>query len=363
MDDIPTFEDLMRPLLEFAEDGQEHSINEAEKYFTKKFRLTSEQKNRKKSSGYERIFLGRIRWARLYLRKEGLVSDTKKKAHYKITSSGKKLLDTPKPIITKTLMDYPNFEKWKKKIYVSKKIHEAIPVEKYGIVVLLDFLGTKGIWKQPSSSQLIKKWVNFIKDFEKEVYAKLKPIGEISFVAFSDTIIITMIPKNMKSALLEVSSLLSSFIIQSMIIQRPLRGCFSIGKIIRDDFLILGSAIDEAEEYYELPQWVGVSATASSHRKIDELFGKFPEDDNFVFRRTMIPLNSSIEQNAWAVNWPDIAEPQKIQEMSKKWDEEFETMHDIFSANIRDISKIGPSLKWRNTIKFFEDGDFIYEES
>jgi len=157
MGDIPNFEELMLPLLEFAKDGNEHSINEAEKHFAKIFQLTSEQKNRKKPSGYEPVFLGRIRWARLYLRKAGLISDTKKKAHYKITPPGKKFLDKPKPLDTKTLMAYPNFEKWKKKIYVSKKISEALPPEEYGVVILLDFLGTKGIWDQPESEQVIKK--------------------------------------------------------------------------------------------------------------------------------------------------------------------------------------------------------------
>jgi len=149
-----------------------------------------------------------------------------------------------------------------------------------------------------------------------------------------------------------------------MIIQRPLRGCFSIGNIIKNESLILGNAIDEAKEYYELPQWVGVSATASTHREIDKIFRKLPEDNNFVFQRTMIPLNSSIEQDAWAVNWPDLAvDPQKIQEMSKKWGKEFETIQDVFYANIEDISKVGPSLKWRNTIKFFEDNTSIENES
>ena len=158
----------------------------------------------------------------------------------------------------------------------------------------------------------------------------------------------------MESALSEISSVLSSLIVESMIIQRPLRGCISIGNIIKGKFLILGNAIDEAEEYHALTQWIGISATASAHREIEKISTKNMMNQSFVFQKTDIPLNSSVEQNAWAVNWPDSADPEQIKQMSKKWGQKFETMDEVFHANIKNISKIRNSLKWRNTIKFFE---------
>jgi len=352
---IPSFEELMLPLLKYAEDGREYAITDIEKSLAKKFFLTDEQRNRKKPSGYEPFFLGRIRWARLYLRKAGLISNTKKKAHYQITDAGKKFLENkPKKMNAKILMEFTDFSKWKKRIYVDREIPKELPPKEFGIVVLLDFLGTKGIWKQPQSRQLIKKWIEFIQSFENEITSKLKNFGKTSFDAFSDTIIITIIPKNMESALLEISNILSSFIIESMIIQRPLRGCISLGNIIKDRFLVLGNAIDEAEEYYELPQWIGVSATPSTYREIEKIVKKNPKNHGFIFQQVDIPLNSSIEQNAWAINWPEFADPQQIQKMSKNWDEQFENMGDVFHANTKNLSKIRSSLKWRNTIKFFE---------
>jgi len=355
MDDIPNFEELMFPLLEYAKDGKIHSINDAEKHLAKKLNLTAEQRNRKKQSGYETFFLGRIRWARLYLRKAGLISDVKKKAHYKITESGKKFLKGGKKTLSsKILLDYPDFKKWQDKISLDRKTSEEKPSKGRGIVVLLDFLGTKGMWKENKSETAIKKWIDFIQRFEDVITTKLKLFGKTSFDAFSDTIIITVITKRIEPALCEISNILSSFIIESMIIQRPLRGCISVGDIIKGKFLVLGNAIDEAEEYYELPQWVGISATPSAHREMEEMHERHPKNSS-VFRKVNIPLRSSIEQNAWAVNWVDFIDPQKIQKLSKYWGETFETMDDIFYANMKNLSKLGGALKWRNTLKFFEE--------
>ncbi len=360
IDEIPSFEKLMLPVLEYAGDGKEHSINDTEEYLAKQFQLTVEQRKKRKPSGYEHYFLGRIRWARLYLRKAGLISNTEKKAHYQITSNGKKFLETkPKSLNTKILMEFPDFKKWKTKIYVDRDLPKNATTKDTGIVVLLDFLGTKGIWKQSNSRQLIKQWVEFIQSFEKEITSKLEMFGTTTFDAFSDTIIITIIPKNMEESLAELSNILSLITIESMIIQRPLRGCISIGKIIKDNSLILGNAIDEAEEYYELPQWIGISATASTHREIEKIIKKRPLNQNLSFQLTDIPLDSSIEQNAWAINWPDFADPQQIQQMSKNWGEKFETMNDVFYANMKDLSKIRSSLKWRNTVKFFEHDNML----
>jgi len=353
--DIPTFEEIMLPLLQYAESGKISKINEAEKYLAKYFQLSQNARNQLKHSGREPTFLNRLRWARLYLKKANLISDPKKD-HFQITESGKNFLKKkPKTLNSKILMGFPEFNKWKNKIYVERKRPKELPLpEEDGIVILLDFLGTKGIWKQPNSKQLIKKWIKFIQIFENEIISNLNTWGKISFDAFSDTIIITIITKNTESALLEISRILSSFIIESMIIQRPLRGCISMGKIIKDKFLILGDAIDEAEEYYELTQWIGISATASTHREIEKIFKKNQNNQNFGFQKVDIPLNSSIEQNAWAVNWPDFTDPQQIQNISKNWDEKYETMDDVFYANMKNLSKLSSSLKWRNTVKFFE---------
>ena len=355
MGDLPNFEELMFPLLEYAKDGKIHSINDAEKHLAKKLNLTVEQQNRKKQSGYETFFLGRLRWARLYLRKAGLINDAKKKAHYKITESGKKFLKGRKKTLnSKILMDYPDFKKWQDKISLDKKTSKEKTSKGRGIVVLLDFLGTKGMWKEDKSEKVIEKWITFIQSFENVITTKLKPFGKTSFDAFSDTIIITVITKRIESALCKISNILSSFIIESMIIQRPLRGCISVGEIIKGKFLVLGNAIDEAEEYYELPQWVGISAAPSAHSEIEEMHERHSKN-SYVFRKVSIPLRSSLEQNAWAVNWADFVDPQKIQQLSKHWRETFETMDDVFYANMKNLSTLGSALKWRNTLKFFEE--------
>ena len=267
--EIPDFEQLMKPLLEYAIDGKIHSVNNAENHLAKKFNLTKEQKEERKPSGREPKFLGRIRWARLYLKKAGLIFDPKE-AHYKITDFGKKFLKKNPKINTKILMNVKQFKKWHDKDFRERKPKLGKAKEGRGIVILIDLLGTKGIVDRMSTKEIIKQWREFTKEFEDQIVSKLRPFDHrVSFNAFSDTIIITVMTNNIHGALQEISDTVSPFIVESMIIGRPMRGCFSVGNIVRDGTLIIGKAISEASKYHELPQWIGISACPSAHQEIE----------------------------------------------------------------------------------------------
>ncbi|KFM14391.1 restriction endonuclease protein [Marine Group I thaumarchaeote SCGC RSA3] len=103
------------PLLRFAKDGKLKSVLDAEKYLSKRFKLTNAEINRTKKSGNERLFLHRVRWSRTILKYSGLVSDPKT-GFFKITPGGLKILKNPPPVLNdKFLSQFPEFKKWRRR--------------------------------------------------------------------------------------------------------------------------------------------------------------------------------------------------------------------------------------------------------
>ncbi|MBI3638725.1 MAG: winged helix-turn-helix domain-containing protein [Thaumarchaeota archaeon] len=348
--ELPTYDKLLLPLLEYAKDGRDIALDVAEKYLAEKFKLTEEERRRKKPSGRETIFRDRIFWARLYLKRAGLISYTEKEAHYKITEEGKKFLEEKNPatLNTKILMEFfPSFKQWQDEIKYSKKITRkgkktASPQEYLGIVILIDTLGTKGILKKRDPNKIREEWREFIKNMNEKAIQEFKKLGNFSFDTFSDTILITVGIKEKEYPLYKISGFLRSFVIESMRIDRPIRGCISVGPIIKDDKIILGDAIDEAVVYHHLPQWVGISASPSAHIEIEKLYHENREKTNLYFQKYDLPLKMSVEQGAWVINWPRLVE------------KEIEIREILAKRILETKSDIGNALKWRNTVNFFE---------
>ena len=90
---IPDFQSFFRPLLEFAADKQEHSIREAREKLASVFKLSEEDLNERLPSGTQRTFDNRVAWAKSYLLQAKALEATKR-AHFKITSRGEKLLSS-----------------------------------------------------------------------------------------------------------------------------------------------------------------------------------------------------------------------------------------------------------------------------
>lgn len=356
---IPDFEEVMLPLLEYAKNRGICAINDVEEFLAKKFNLSKEERHQLKPSGRETTFLNRILWTRLYLKKAGLIFDPKK-AHYQITSQGKTFLEKkPKKIDTEILMTFSEFKRWKNKIKISiKRTRKRKKIKKFpktfGVIILIDALGTKGIWKGQDSGEILKKWTRFNKNIQDSVISGLGSNNDVSFASFSDTIVITASSANIERTLRDVSDFLSDHIIESMIIGMPIRGCFSVGEFYKDKQLIIGPAIDEAAAYYTLPQWIGISASPSANIIIEKMYKKDPNSTGFLFQKCDIPLKKSIEQNAWALNWVDISD-QYVNDNSKVISgKKYDDTLDIIFENLENYSDVGISMKWRNTLKFYE---------
>ncbi len=83
---IPDFQKIMRPLLEFASDGQVHSLHEAIDSLSEKFELTNEELEERIPSGKQTKFNNRVSWAKTHLKKAMLL-DSPKRGYLQITES------------------------------------------------------------------------------------------------------------------------------------------------------------------------------------------------------------------------------------------------------------------------------------
>ncbi len=110
---IPDFQTIMRPLLQLASDGKQHSNREAREILARTFKLNDEEKNALLPSGRQGIFVNRIAWAKAYLQQARLL-DTPERGHFTITDRGREALkDAPERITINFLQKFPEFAEFR----------------------------------------------------------------------------------------------------------------------------------------------------------------------------------------------------------------------------------------------------------
>lgn len=75
---ISDYQKIMLPLLERLKDKDAHKISNLVEKLSEKLKLTDEEKSMIYESKSAKVFRNRVRWARLHLKKSGLVSDPKR---------------------------------------------------------------------------------------------------------------------------------------------------------------------------------------------------------------------------------------------------------------------------------------------
>jgi len=106
---IPDFQSVMLPLLKFASDGREHSLQEAVDALAVSFQLTPEEKQELLPSGKQARFDNRVAWSKSYFKQACLVENTRR-GYFRITQRGLELLKTnPSYVNKKSLERYPEF--------------------------------------------------------------------------------------------------------------------------------------------------------------------------------------------------------------------------------------------------------------
>jgi len=101
---IPDYQTIMLPLLMFAADRQEHSLQEATEHLGKHFKLSEEELKELLPSGQSFAFGNRVGWARTYLKKAGLLKSTRR-SHFAITDRGFEVAQNPPELIDNKFLD------------------------------------------------------------------------------------------------------------------------------------------------------------------------------------------------------------------------------------------------------------------
>jgi hypothetical protein len=106
---IPSYEQIMLPLLRFLADGKEHSLLETIEYISKEFNLSDDERKQLNPSGTARLIDNRVGWAKTYLGHAGLLEGTGR-GHFKVTERGLGVLrENPSEINRKYLQRFPEF--------------------------------------------------------------------------------------------------------------------------------------------------------------------------------------------------------------------------------------------------------------
>lgn len=109
---IPDFQSIMLPLLDIIKDGGDHSHGEISDALATHFKLNDAEKKELLPSGRQARFDNRVAWARAYLKKAGLLENTRR-GIFHITEHGLKLLESnPSRIDIKLLSQYPGIQEW-----------------------------------------------------------------------------------------------------------------------------------------------------------------------------------------------------------------------------------------------------------
>ena len=103
---IPTFQAVMRPLLELAADGNELRTGEAVGVLADQFHLTKDEREELLPSGRQRRFNNRVAWATAYFRATGLFVSPGR-GRYTITERGRQAIASGQQIDLKYLSQFP----------------------------------------------------------------------------------------------------------------------------------------------------------------------------------------------------------------------------------------------------------------
>jgi restriction system protein len=126
---VPDFQSFLKPLLDIAADGNEHSLREAREMISIVFNLSSEELAERLPSGIQTKFENRVAWAKSYFVQAKVLSSPRR-GYFKITDRGLELLRRGHDRIDiKMLNQYPEFVEFHAPTKQEKNNTEEVVVE------------------------------------------------------------------------------------------------------------------------------------------------------------------------------------------------------------------------------------------
>ncbi|MBP7733495.1 MAG: hypothetical protein KA140_07020 [Caldisericia bacterium] len=235
-----------------------------------------------------------------------------------------------------------------------------------GIVAVVDLLGTKGIWRYSDP----QKHIENIKDFENGINEKVKPVfnglgkpngknhmisreGIFDMTTFSDTIIFTYFFPKYSFHVPEYESIhriLNMFMVfsaefVSYAIRRGLfyRGSISYGPIYKDGTDIIGQAIDDAAQFADKANWIGISCTPSTSYLYEGSIGQMNKNQDTI--KYNVP-HKNTSMDLVCPNWPMLFKKQSKQDTNPR--------DDLLLSFAKNYISEEAQIKYKNTIDFYD---------
>src|SRR3954470_18466722 len=112
---LPDYQGFMLPLLQELEDGSEHALSAIREGVAAKLGVSQADREAVLPSGKQSIFGNRLGWAKTYMERAGLLR-TVRRAVYELTERGRSVLaKKPVKIDTAYLLQFPEFQEFKKR--------------------------------------------------------------------------------------------------------------------------------------------------------------------------------------------------------------------------------------------------------
>ena len=125
----PKYEQYMKPLLELAADGQDHTARESYEAMSEGFQLTDEDRQQMVPSGRQPTYQNRVAWARSYLTKAGLL-ESPARGVFRLTDRGREILnENPPEIDSSFLRRFPEFAAFKSRTGQPEEVPERTSEE------------------------------------------------------------------------------------------------------------------------------------------------------------------------------------------------------------------------------------------
>lgn len=174
----------------------------------------------------------------------------------------------------------------------------------YGVVCILDALGTKGVTREEEAELKFMKW-RLIESLFKAIEENQPSVISnkdivLRLASFSDTILITIGAKNKELATQSFETfakLLRMIIRNTFSFDNLLRGSFSIGEYYQKEkvSLIFGDAVDDAAAFYERPLLAGIIATPRTSKLLHQEGFQTVSDMRFVEYNVPVQTLKKIE--------------------------------------------------------------------
>lgn len=242
---------------------------------------------------------------------------------------------------------------------------------KTGVVVMLDALGVRNMTIEQCRSFLdvrddvivagLKSSYQYIKgrtDDLSQILGKPKA-SEVEVAGFQDTIILTWeVPGDPEKFAIPLGRFaLSQLMWETMRRGYLFRGAMSHGEYIHVGQTVLGPAVCEAANWYEMADWAGIVATPRLGMAFDAFCQRMANHEPFVpslqarWVKYAVPLKKASRLPMWCVSWPIeflVSDP-------KRDPAPHQSGKEFFLALMSGLSRpIGAESKYVNTATFFE---------